>query len=272
VNVQEYISSGIIESYVMGLASQEDNAEFERICVAHAEVRVARELFESQLEESLIKQRIEPPREIKSSVFSKIGMEQAHTQHHTQLKKPVLVPRVGFARNVAAVALILLAGSVLLNLYLIDQYKKSIAQNKELLANQMQIAGSNQSLQTRLETYDSAFSLMKNPLMAVVKMPGVATSPDPASLATVYWNTESKAVYLFINNLPKPVVDKQYQLWAIVDGKPVDAGVFDLEKGVSFVKLKTTPKAEAFAITLEKRGGSQSPTLAAMYVMGKVNG
>ena len=113
---------------------------------------------------------------------------------------------------------------------------------------------------------------MKNPLMAVVKMPGVPNSPAPSSLATVYWNTESKDVYLLVNQLPKPVADKQYQLWAIVDGKPVDAGIFDMAEGISFVKLKTIPKAEAFAITLEKKGGSRTPTMDAMYVMGKVTG
>ncbi len=66
--------------------------------------------------------------------------------------------------------------------------------------------------------------------------------------------------------------DKQYQLWAIVNGKPVDAGTFDMGEGVSFVKLKTIPKAEAFAITLEKRGGSETPTMNAMFVMGNVAG
>ena len=91
-------------------------------------------------------------------------------------------------------------------------------------------------------------------------------------MATVYWNTESKDVYLLVNKLPKPVPDKQYQLWAIVDGKPVDAGIFDMREGISFVKLKTIPKAEAFAITLEKKGGSATPTMDAMYVMGKVTG
>ena len=123
-----------------------------------------------------------------------------------------------------------------------------------------------------METYENAISLMKNPLMTIVKMPGVPTSPAPSSLATVYWNTESKDVYLLVNQLPMPVPDKQYQLWAIVDGQPVDAGVFEIEKNFSFVKLKTIPKAEAFAITLEKKGGSTTPNMNAMYVMGKVTG
>jgi anti-sigma-K factor RskA len=36
------------------------------------------------------------------------------------------------------------------------------------------------------------------------------------------------------------------------------------------IPMKNIPKAEAFAITLEKAGGSPTPTLTAMYVMGKV--
>jgi anti-sigma-K factor RskA len=272
VNPQEYILSGIIESYVLGLASPEECAEFERMCDAHSEVRAARNAFELQLEQNLLQQKLEPPRELKSRIFSEIGMEKDELSLRISPVKPTLIPRKGFARYVAAASLILLAGSVLLNLYLLNEYKRSIAQYKELVAAQTQVAGANQILQTKLENYETALSLMKNPLMAIVKMPGVATSPAPASLATVYWNTESKEVYLLLNKLPAPVSNKQYQLWAIVNGHPVDAGIIDMDSGVSFVKLKTIPKAEAFAITLEKKGGSSTPTMEAMYVMGKVTG
>jgi len=270
VNVQEYILSGIVESYVMGLASAEDRAEFERMCAAHSEVREARNVFELQLEENLLQQKQEPPRELKSRIFSRIGMEKDEKIPRIPLQKPTLVPRAGFAKYVAAASLILLAGSVLLNLYLLEQYKKSIAQYKELSSTQTQIANTNQILQTRLTSYENAMSLMKNPLMTIVKLPGLPNSPAPSSMATVYWNSESKDVYLLINELPKPVAGKQYQLWAIVDGKPVDAGIFDTDNGMSFVKLKTIPKAEAFAITLEKKGGSETPTMDSMYVMGRV--
>jgi anti-sigma-K factor RskA len=125
-------------------------------------------------------------------------------------------------------------------------------------------------MQAKLLNYENAVSLMKDPLMKVIKLPGIPTSPDPSSMATVYWNTESKNVYLLLNRLPKPLANKQYQLWAIVEGKPVDAGIFNMDEGVSFVRLKTIPKAEAFAITLEKKGGSTVPNMDAMYVMGKV--
>jgi anti-sigma-K factor RskA len=271
VNVQEYILSGIIESYVLGLASREDSIEFEQMCAAHSEVRAARNAFELELEAKLLQQKIDPPRELKPRIFSEIGMEKDDQPPRIPFQKPTLVPRAGFARYVAAASLILLAGSILLNLYLLEQYKKSIAQYKELSAIQHQIAGTNQVLQTKLDRYETALSLMKNPLNEVVKMPGSPNSPAPSSMTTVYWNTDTRDVYLLVNQLPKPAAGKQYQLWAIVDGKPVDAGTFDLSEGVSFVKLKKIIKAEAFAITLEKTGGSATPSMDAMYVMGKVN-
>ena len=62
MNVQDYISSGIVESYVLGLASPEESAEFELMCAAHSEVLAARNTFEIQLESSLQQQKPELPR------------------------------------------------------------------------------------------------------------------------------------------------------------------------------------------------------------------
>lgn len=271
MNIQEYIESGIVESYLLGLASPEDSAEFERMCAAHSELRASRNTFELKLEEKLLEAKLEPPRELKSRIFSAIGMEKEQRPFQIQsLRRPALIPRFGFAKYVAAASIVLLAGSVLLNFYLLSQYKKSIAQYKELVDGQTQLASSNRILQAKLETYESDMSLMKNPLMAIIKMPGISSSPSPSSMTTVYWNTKTKDVYLLVNQLPKTIPGKQYQLWAIVDGKPVDAGIFDLPEGVSFLKLKMIQKAEAFAVTLEKTGGSETPTMNAMYVMGKV--
>jgi anti-sigma-K factor RskA len=102
--------------------------------------------------------------------------------------------------------------------------------------------------------------------MAMVKMRSM-TGKDNA--ATVFWNTKNKDVYVMVNKLPEPKTGKQYQLWAMVDGKPVDAGVLNPSCS-SVCKMKNIPKAEAFAITLEKEGGSPVPNLKAIYVMGNV--
>jgi hypothetical protein len=73
VNIRDYILSGIVESYVLGLSSPEESAEFERMCAAHQEVLAARNAFEIQLKKGLQEQKLEPPREMKSRIFSEIG-------------------------------------------------------------------------------------------------------------------------------------------------------------------------------------------------------
>jgi hypothetical protein len=52
VNIQEYISSGIIESYVLGLASDEERREFEQTCAQYPEVLAARIEFELAMEKA----------------------------------------------------------------------------------------------------------------------------------------------------------------------------------------------------------------------------
>jgi len=102
----------------------------------------------------------------------------------------------------------------------------------------------------------------------VIELKG--TDVSPKSLATVYWNNQSNDVYLMVKDLPPPPSDMQYQLWAMVDGKPVDAGVFDTGKGNVLQNMKTAISPQAFAVTLEKKGGSPTPTMEAMYLIGQV--
>ena len=273
MNVQEYISSGIIESYVLGLAGPEERAEFESMCNSNPEVRTARDAFELTLEKYALSNAVEPPAFLKNEIFAKTqasikknisyGAKSANGNAH-------VVP-IGWLRYIAVASILLLVASTILNYYFFSQYKEFSAKYEQLAQSQEQMASANQTLQAKLQDYQSALSLIKDPAMAVVKMPSVPTSPTPGSLTTVYWDTLSKDVYLLVNNLPQPPTDKQYQLWALVDGKPVDAGVFDVKEGLSFVKMKNIPQAQAFAITLEKRGGSLTPSLQSMYVLGKVS-
>ena len=100
----------------------------------------------------------------------------------------------------------------------------------------------------------------------IVDLKGMPTAPDYS--AVVYWNPNSKQVMLMPENLPKPPLNKQYQLWALKDGKPIDAGVFDMTGDMT--NMKKIQDADAFAITLEPMGGSVNPTMDAMYVVGKI--
>ena len=80
MNVKEYISSGIVESYVMGLASEAERLEFEQNCVQYPEVAEARTAFELALEEQLLGDATPVPKELKGQIDEKIrsaGLEAA---------------------------------------------------------------------------------------------------------------------------------------------------------------------------------------------------
>ena len=86
----------------------------------------------------------------------------------------------------------------------------------------------------------------------------------------MYWNPNSEEVYLSIQNLKELSEANQFQLWAIVDGKPVDAGVFD-SNTEGLQRMKPVSGAVAFAVTIEPRGGNLAPTLETMQAMGNLS-
>jgi len=109
--------------------------------------------------------------------------------------------------------------------------------------------------------------IVKDPNTTVVNM--VGTQVAPHSSANIYWDSTSTSVFLVVKNMPKLPSDQQYQLWALIDGKPKDLGVFDASEDKVILKMKNTQKAQAFAITIEQKGGSPSPTLQKMQSLGK---
>ncbi|HEX8277198.1 MAG TPA: anti-sigma factor, partial [Segetibacter sp.] len=170
-------------------------------------------------------------------------------------------------RMVAAASIILFITSAVLNFYFYNRYQQQKQAYTALLSDRNNLQANNQVYQTRLQEWQTALEMMADPEMAMIKMPDV--SGKNSNLATVFWDKRNKDVYVMPNKLPQPATGKQYQLWALVDGKPVDAGLLNSScNGVC--KMKNIPRAEAFAITLEKQGGSVSPTMAAMMVLGKV--
>ena len=99
----------------------------------------------------------------------------------------------------------------------------------------------------------------------------VATDPTTGSKARVYWQQESDQIHFLLSSLPKPSQGSQYQLWAIVDGQPVDAGVLNYDSGIQAGKpLPSQGIISAFAVTIEPEGGSEAPSLDQMVLYGEI--
>jgi anti-sigma-K factor RskA len=261
VNVQDYIASGIIESCVLGMATDEEHREFERMCAQYPEVLQARDKFELSLETAAMNAAVAPPADLKKSISAAIASGSSET--------PV-IPMSGaglspMVKYFAIAASLLLAISLFWNVTLLNKNTK-LAVEREREANRLT------QTESRLAMLEKDLKMIQqNPAVKMAAMKGLEAAPG--AFATVYWDTTSHDVYLLANNLPVPASDKQYQLWALLDGKPIDMGVIDNSYFVSQEKLlirgKNVRQAQAFAITLEDKGGNPTPK-GKMYVLGNL--
>lgn len=252
MNVKEYISSGIIESYVLGLASEAERQEFEQNCVQYPEIAQARTAFELSLEEHLLSDAVTTPQFLKQQIDEKLRSVTLETAGEDIEEERTPVRKMGAWRWVAAASLILLAGSIYWAVSTNKKYQDLLVQNKELEEQIQQSTAEVNDMQDDMEK-------LKHPMKTAA-----LKSEDDRAYAIVYWDTvsASRDVYLMINNLPQAPTDKQYQLWALLNNEPIDLGMIEVKQKRLLYRMKNVQNAQAFAITLEPKGGSEKPTTA----------
>jgi hypothetical protein len=271
VDIQAYISSGIVESFVLGLASEEEVQEVMQYRKQYPELDAAILAFELALEQQGMQDAVPPPSRVKENLFHALEgnfekeeaavistMIDPDEVPQTEMKPVSITGVASWWRYAAAAIFIAFLANAAFSVWMYSKYKNL---NNEYAALKQE----NAQEKLRFNSLYANVFKMQDTNMQMVRMQGVEGKEE--NLATVYWDKVSGEVYLFQNKLPEAAKDKQYQLWAIVDGQPVDAGVIDPDCEV-LCKLKNIEGAQAFAITLEKAGGSPTPTLTEMYVMG----
>ena len=257
MNIKEYISSGVVESYVLGLLTAQERFEFEKYCESYPELVEARNAFELAVEKQAMRDAVQPPADTKGKILSVIEQKPASNTSKIISMEPTTNRRSGFNWLAAAsVILFLVAGYFAYDFY---------NQNKELKR-------SNEEVTAKFNSVDSILNerkIMEAENVTVVNM--VAMKPNAPS-ANIYWDTTSANVYMLVKNMPKLASDKQYQLWSLIDSnglKPTSLGLFDGGKEKVIIKMNSAQKADAFAITIENRGNPGGPDLGQLQNMGK---
>lgn len=237
---------------MLGLASEEERREFEQMCARYPEVLQARTAFEMALEKQAMENAIAPAQVVKQRIFEEINSGGKVVSLSSNPAKS------SWWKYAAAACLLLLAGSLYYNITLSRKNEK--------------LEGELNKTNAELTAIQSDFEkIIGKDQVKMASMKGTAESP--MSYATVYWDTASHDVFLIANNLPTPPTDMQYQLWALLDNKPIDLGMleFDLQQKPLLLRMKNAQNAQAFAITLEKKNRPDpSAPQGKMYVLGNL--
>lgn len=279
-DIKEYIESGILELYVMGDVSPDERLQVEKMAAEHITVKAEIEEIERSLELYAEAHAVEPSEALKGriigSLVTNLGDDRIFTKARTHeeifeddevwgdnvVQMPARQPNYFKYAFAACLALLLVS------IYgLITMYSKLQDTNTQLTAMQLD----KQKIANEVNLKQQELDIYRNPVYKVLKLKG--TDKAPSAAMTIAWNTVNKKIMLDMKSIKLPNHDNrhQYQLWALVGGKPVDLGVFDsagLADTSRVKEMKAIAAADAFAVTIEPMGGSVNPTVTEMVVSG----
>lgn len=273
-DIKTYIESGILELYVLGEVTQEERVQVEAMALKHPAIKAELNEIERSLEAYAEENAVEPSAgqrdRILNSLLTNFSDDNNFPSHEAKVETEdnIIIPIQRAKSNsfyqyafAACLALLIVSIAALISVY------SRLQQSNTLLAS---LQTQNQHFTNRVNLMDRELNVFRDPSFKLLKLQG--TKNSPSSALTVAWSPVKKKVMIDMANTNMPVNDKdhQYQLWALVGGKPVDLGVFDADTTSKDMKeMKSIASADAFAVTLEPRGGSASPTMDEMMVLGK---
>lgn len=276
MDIKEYISSGILEAYVLGALSEEEQVQVAANIAAYPELAGEVAAIEAAMQQFAEANAVAPPAFMQEQIWNAIHAETgAQPEAPTQETKVIPLTRrerSGILRWQRAAVLLVLVGSLLVNLMFWFEHN-SMRDNQVAMQQQMDtMRRQQQQLAAIVNNYQKEKDMLADPDMQSVTMRSMLKGHP--MVATVMWNKEKGDAWLSVQKLPEPPKGMQYQLWAIKDGKPVDMGMVANDMvasgGIQKVDKPMNGEGQAFAISLEKEGGSPLPTMDRIYVLGKV--
>jgi anti-sigma-K factor RskA len=298
-NFQEYIESGILEQYALGELSAAEQAAVDAQAASYPEIGAELAQVQAALGFYAEAHALTPPAGMRERVLGNVMNRIAAPAANSSLRAdvdalapaapaatpqrpvaaapeaivrpmaaaPVAAPsRSGWAMA-ASVALLLSLGA---NLLLYSNWKNANERVVALQNDQARFATTTQVVEKKLGDLRQQNEVLRNDEFRAVALAGTKTAPT--AHARVLFNPATHKVYVDVRSLPALPADKQYQLWALDKGKPIDAGVLSVAtaSGEGLQHMKDIASAQTFAMTIEPAGGSAGPTLSTMTVVGNI--
>ena len=266
MEVDEYIASGILEMYVAGLLTEDENLEVRQHAAEHAKINDEILAIEAAVLELT---RILAPEYVHRKGFDDIKARIGEQDDVIVVKLPT-EETSSWNRYIGwAAALLLGVGLVwfyVQNTRLKSEVRMATEQNEVLEQQIFEARGS-------LENTEQLLESLRDRNVTVVALGGQEVSPD--SYAKAYWNKEENKVLIDAQGLPEPPEGMVYQVWSLKMDPltPTSVGLLEnfTDDGNKVFTLNNPNQSEAFGITLEPDGGSEKPTLEQLYTLGAVS-
>jgi anti-sigma-K factor RskA len=265
MDVEAYIASGILELYVAGLLSEEENLEVLRNAREYPKIHEEILSIEASI---LALTRTAGPRIARKKGFNDLKVRIGQRKDTTVVQIPK--EKTNWGAYTGWAAAILFAAGLLWFYTESDRLQTEIEivqEENEILEQQIFEA------RNSLASTQGLLNSIRDKNITVVPLGGQEVSPT--SYAKVYWNKEEQKVLIDALGLPEPPDGMVYQVWSLKLSPltPTSLGLLDdfLADDKKIFALANPNESEAFGITLEPEGGSETPTMEQLYTLGAVS-
>nr|WP_321223060.1 anti-sigma factor [uncultured Psychroserpens sp.] len=265
MDLQAYIDSGVLELFVAGQLTDQENKEVQELMLKHPEV----------LQEVL---------QIESAVIKlSSAMSPGNNKHLLQLikdklhlgGKDVKVVSIEKAKynwlTYTGWAAALIVGAGLL---------WTMNQNKQLEVQVSDAEIEKAYLEVQIEEAKTDLAVKQNLLNVlrdrdIISVPLGGQGDFANSYAKVYWNKSDNSIYLDAQGLPNAPEGKVWQVWSLTLNPltPTSLGTIDNfnDDDNKIFNIANANESQAFGITLEPAGGSETPTMEQLHTLGVVS-
>ena len=264
------LESGILEQYVLGLVSEEENAEIEVYMVAYPEVNEKVQRLRSCMEHYTGIHDISSPekgrdcfpnlncdrlsgkaRERCLSVETKFGKSQKKE------KKEELAEMHNYTRLLTALASISILFFAGLSIFFYQKQASEAASLAEIKEEFSKLEKQHQIVVLQMQSTYLTNELLKDKGTKKMNLKGVGEMPEAEVI--VYYNSSQKRTILSPVSLPKAPKDHHYQLWAEVDQQIVNMGTINQEAEKNgIIPINFVANSENFSITLRSNADQPS--------------
>ena len=265
MDTEKYIASGILELYVAGTLSEEENLDIAQYAQEYPEIKREIEAIEAAI---LALTKAAAPKNTSNKGYTDLKNRIAKESETKVIALPK--EKSNWATYTGWAASILLAAG-LLWMYSENKNLKSeihvASQTNTVLEQQIEDA------KTSLEKSQELLTTIRDKDIQVVALGGQTV--DPNSYAKAYWNKKEQKVFIDAQGLPEPPEGMVYQVWSLKLSPltPTSMGLLEdfIADDNKVFALSNPNDSEAFGITLEPAGGSESPNLEQLYALGAVS-
>lgn len=252
MDISEIRASGLLEQFVLGQLSEVEQKQVEGYLLQYPELKNDLFSIQNALQKYAETYGIQPKSHLEDRILEEIRSKGGFAKNSSIVNKKAPSNNKNFWSGLSVLLGLLVIAAIWYSYKLSDE-------NKDLKSTIQETAAACDSLDRVNKIYIKYYESMLS--FETTKLDFTPTPGYPEVGLKFYYNPSQKENFIQINNLPLIQSNQAFQLWSLKDGEaPIPLDVFTGEKG-EIVPVRFIDGTKTYAITIEKSGGVESPTL-----------